>query len=63
MRRLVRESCDVLAGLPMRGRVDSLNAAVAGSLALYAAWAARGYAGRRPAAPGVGYIDGGVESC
>jgi len=45
MRRLVRESCDVLAGLPMRGRVDSLNAAVAGSLALYAAWAARGYAG------------------
>lgn len=63
LRRLVRASCDVLAGLPMRGRVDSLNAAVAGSLALYAAWAARGYAGRRPAAPGVGYIDGGVESC
>jgi 23S rRNA (guanosine2251-2'-O)-methyltransferase len=63
MRRLVRESCDVLAGLPMRGRVDSLNAAVAGSLALYAAWAARGYAGRRPAAPGVGFIDGGAESC
>jgi 23S rRNA (guanosine2251-2'-O)-methyltransferase len=63
LRRLVRESCDVLAGLPMRGRVDSLNAAVAGSLALYAAWAARGYAGRRPSAPGVGYIDGGVESC
>jgi 23S rRNA (guanosine2251-2'-O)-methyltransferase len=54
MRRLVRQSCDALAGLPMRGRVDSLNAAVAGSLALYAAWAARGYAGRRAAAPGVG---------
>jgi len=63
MRRLVRESCDVLAGVPMRGHVESLNAAVAGSLALYAAWAARGYAGRRPGAPGVGYIDGGVESC
>jgi 23S rRNA (guanosine2251-2'-O)-methyltransferase len=45
MRRLVRESCDVLVRLPMRGRVESLNAAVAGSLALYAAWAARGYAG------------------
>jgi len=45
MRRLVRESCDVLMRVPMRGRVESLNAAVAGSLALYAAWAARGYAG------------------
>jgi 23S rRNA (guanosine2251-2'-O)-methyltransferase len=45
MRRLVRESCDVLMRLPMRGQVESLNAAVAGSLALYAAWAARGYAG------------------
>lgn len=62
MRRLVRQSCDVLAELPMRGQVDSLNAAVAGSLALYAAWAARGYAGRRPGAPGLGYIDGRGES-
>jgi 23S rRNA (guanosine2251-2'-O)-methyltransferase len=62
MRRLVRQSCDLLVQLPMRGRVDSLNAAVAGSLALYAAWAARGYAGRRPGAPGLGYIDGGAES-
>ena len=51
MRRLVRQSCDVLMRLPMRGRVESLNAAVAGSLALYAAWAARGYAGRRVEAP------------
>jgi tRNA G18 (ribose-2'-O)-methylase SpoU len=41
----------VVMRLPMRGRVDSLNAAVAGSLALYAAWAARGYAGRRSEAP------------
>jgi len=48
MRRLVRESCDVLMRLPMRGRVESLNAAVAGSLALYAAWSARGYAGAGP---------------
>jgi hypothetical protein len=27
----------------MRGRVESLNAAVAGSLLLYAAWQARGF--------------------
>lgn len=41
MRPLVRKSCDVLLRLPMRGRVDSLNAAVAGSVALYFAWEAR----------------------
>ncbi len=35
MRRLVRESCDFLVKLPMRGQVDSLNAAVAGSIVLY----------------------------
>ncbi len=45
MRRLVRQRCDFLARLPMRGRVESLNAAVAGSVALYAAWAAREYRG------------------
>jgi 23S rRNA (guanosine2251-2'-O)-methyltransferase len=45
MRRLVRQACDYLVRLPMRGRVDSLNAAVAGSIALYAAWEARGYPG------------------
>ncbi len=43
MRRLVRESCDGLLRLPMRGRVESLNAAVAGSIALYMAWQARGF--------------------
>ena len=42
MRRLVRESCDFLIKLPMRGKVDSLNAAVAGSICLYAAWERRG---------------------
>lgn len=41
MRQLVRESCDALMRLPMRGKVDSLNAAVAGSIALYLAWQAR----------------------
>lgn len=47
MRRLVRQSCDFLLRLPMRGQVESLNAAVAGGIALYAAWGARGYlAGR-----------------
>lgn len=43
LRRLVRESCDVLVRLPMRGRVESLNAAVAGSIALYAIARERGF--------------------
>lgn len=42
MRQLVRQSCDVLMSLPMRGQIESLNAAVAGSVALYLALAARG---------------------
>jgi 23S rRNA (guanosine2251-2'-O)-methyltransferase len=47
MRSLVRDSCDLLLRLPMRGRIDSLNAAVAGSIALYLAWQRRGFPGRR----------------
>lgn len=43
MRSLVRNSCDLLLRLPMRGQIDSLNAAVAGSIALYLAWQARGF--------------------
>jgi 23S rRNA (guanosine2251-2'-O)-methyltransferase len=35
LRRLVRVKCDFLLQLPMRGRVASLNAAVAGSVTLY----------------------------
>jgi 23S rRNA (guanosine2251-2'-O)-methyltransferase len=35
IRRLVRETCDLSICLPMRGQVNSLNAAVAGSVALY----------------------------
>lgn len=35
--RLVREHCDVLVRLPMYGQINSLNAAVAGSIALYEA--------------------------
>lgn len=41
LRRLVRERCDLIVQLPMHGQVQSLNAAVAGSIALYAARAAR----------------------
>jgi 23S rRNA (guanosine2251-2'-O)-methyltransferase len=47
LRRLVRESCDLVLRLPMRGHVDSLNAAIAGSILLYSAWQARGFAGAR----------------
>jgi 23S rRNA (guanosine2251-2'-O)-methyltransferase len=43
LRRLVRDHCDFLIRLPMRGQVESLNAAVAGSILLYAAWQARGF--------------------
>jgi 23S rRNA (guanosine2251-2'-O)-methyltransferase len=35
LRRLVRERCDWLIALPMRGQVASLNAAAAGSVTLY----------------------------
>jgi 23S rRNA (guanosine2251-2'-O)-methyltransferase len=37
LRRLVREKCDHIAYIPMQGKVASLNAAVAGSIALYKA--------------------------
>lgn len=45
MRRLVRDTCDILLSLPMRGHVASLNVATVGSIALYAAWQARGWQG------------------
>ena len=45
LRRLIRENCDLLIQLPMRGKVGSLNAASAGAIMLYAAWQARGYNG------------------
>lgn len=48
LRPLVRRRCDFTVDIPMRGRIDSLNAAVAGSLALYAIWSARGYPGALP---------------
>lgn len=42
LRRLVRDKCDLLMRLPMQGHIDSLNAAVAGSIALFLARQARG---------------------
>ncbi|MFN8527449.1 MAG: 23S rRNA (guanosine(2251)-2'-O)-methyltransferase RlmB [Anaerolineae bacterium] len=45
MRRLVRDTCDMLLCLPMRGTVASLNVATVGSVALYSAWQARGWNG------------------
>ncbi len=35
--RLVRETCDFLVSLPMRGHVESLNASVAGGIVMYEA--------------------------
>jgi 23S rRNA (guanosine2251-2'-O)-methyltransferase len=37
VRRLVRDKADFVVRLPMRGRVESLNAAVAGAIAMYEA--------------------------
>jgi 23S rRNA (guanosine2251-2'-O)-methyltransferase len=43
LQRLVREKCDFLVELPMRGKIGSLNAAVAGSIVLYQVWQRRGF--------------------
>lgn len=43
--RLVKETCDFLVKLPMRGQIDSLNASVACSLILYEVWRAREFVG------------------
>ncbi len=41
LRDLTRKKCDILLRLPMRGTIESLNAAVAGSIGLYLAYLAR----------------------
>ncbi|MGD9981703.1 MAG: TrmH family RNA methyltransferase [Hyphomonadaceae bacterium] len=43
----MEEACDVLVKLPMRGRADSLNLAVATAVMLYDLWRRRGYDGAR----------------
>ncbi len=42
LHELTRKKCDILLKLPMRGKIESLNAAVAGSVALYLAYLNRG---------------------
>ena len=37
IRQLVRQKCDFMLRLPMRGQIASLNASVAGSIVLYLA--------------------------
>lgn len=37
LRRLVRERCDVLVSIPLRGRIESLNVSVAAGIVLYEA--------------------------
>jgi 23S rRNA (guanosine2251-2'-O)-methyltransferase len=41
LHELVRKKCDIVLKLPMKGRIESLNAAVAGSVALYLAYLSR----------------------
>ena len=45
IRPLVRSSCDLFLRLPMGGQIDSYNAAVAGSIALFLVWQTRGFRG------------------
>ena len=41
LRPLVKQKCDFMLRLPMRGQIESLNAAVAGSIVLYLAFLVR----------------------
>lgn len=41
LHELTRKKCDIVLKLPMRGNIESLNAAVAGSVALYLAYLSR----------------------
>jgi 23S rRNA (guanosine2251-2'-O)-methyltransferase len=43
IRQLTRTKCDIILQLPMRGQIESLNAAVAGSVALYLAFMERNH--------------------
>jgi 23S rRNA (guanosine2251-2'-O)-methyltransferase len=59
--RLVREHCDLLVNIPMRGHVGSLNAAIAGSVALYEIWRQRGWNMPEDAQPAEA-AEGGMEA-
>ncbi len=43
MRRLVREKCDQLVRIPLKGKIQSLNASVAGAIVMYEAAKQRGW--------------------
>jgi len=45
LRRLTRETCDRIVGIPLAGSVESLNVSVAAGICLYATQAARARAG------------------
>ena len=46
LRRLTRDSCDRIVGIPLQGSVESLNVSVAAGICLYATRRARALAAR-----------------